>query len=162
MQTVRSHTMKKANEKEVNLIKKIIKEESHMYIAIDFDGIIHEMDYDNYVDYKHFNKPIKDASKYMHKLKEEGWKIIIWTCRKKTVELLAWLAVNDIPCHSINENVAKELPGQSDKVYADIYVDDKNLEMIGEKADWAKIYKTVRTKFGKYYKNGTIKRNGIS
>lgn len=148
----------------MNLIEKQsrIKEvpyDPNMYIAVDFDGVIHDIDYSNYIDYKHFNVPFEGASKYLKLLKNQGWKIIIWTCRKKSRAMKKWLKENDIPYDSINKNISKVFKGQSVKVYADVYLDDKNIEYLGTPGyNWETTYNTILEKFKSFYIGGRIFR----
>lgn len=71
----------------------------------------------------------------------------------------SFLSDNDIPYHSINKNLSKGFKGQSQKVYADVYLDDKSLEYLGtEGYDWDKIYMTILTKFEPFYNRGKVSR----
>lgn len=130
-----------------------------MFLAVDFDGVIHITDYDNYGDYKTFSKVMPGAVKYMKKLKEEGWHITIWTCRKESVEMVLWLRANGIPFDAINKNPSP-MNGSSQKIYADAYLDDRNIEAIGHPFyQWGDVYRMIRKKFDTYYRGNTIRRN---
>lgn len=139
-------------DKNVKLLKKMSEQDDYMYIAIDFDGIIHKIDPDKYDGYTHFDELIQNAAYYMGKLKEQGWKIIIWTVRQNSLELQKYLDDNQIPYDTINTNACIMWPGMSQKVYADVYVDDRNYDIIGEEFDWALAYNIITAKFKKYYK----------
>jgi len=103
-----------------------------LIIAIDFDGTIVEHQFPR------IGKLKLGADKYIRKLKKEGHKIIIWTCRNNTESQLGKVATigavkefldqKNIPYDAINENVPEMgFWLQSRKIYADIYIDDKNL-----------------------------------
>lgn len=103
-------------------------------IAIDFDGTIVEHEFPMIGALK------EDAKEIIQLLKKEGHQIIIWTCRtsqnvfeklegaKPTIfDVEKFLNENEIPFDTINHNV----PGLGfcpyPKVYADFYIDDRNL-----------------------------------
>jgi hypothetical protein len=146
-------------DKDINLVKKFRADDNNLYIAVNFDGVIHDIDYEKYIDYKHFDQPMKGAALYLNKLHDEGWKIIVNTCRKQSRELVSFLLTNDIPCDAINKNLT-DFSNMSDKPYADVYLDDKDLGSIGKPWDWQRVYRSIKTKFKKYYKNGKVTRNG--
>ena len=100
-----------------------------MVIAVDFDGTLVE----NGV-YPYASKPIIKNIKYIKKMKSEGHKIILWTCREKESLEYAIKFCNDygIELDAINENVdiedkIRDFGYNSRKVYADIYLDDKSI-----------------------------------
>ena len=75
--------------------------------------------------------PIKNI-KYIKKMKSEGHKIILWTCREKEPLEYAVKFCKDygIELDAVNENIdveakIKTYGYNSRKVYADIYIDDK-------------------------------------
>lgn len=97
-----------------------------MIIAVDFDGTL-------CTDcYPELGAPAVGAVSVMQELHEAGHYLIIWTCR--TGELLKdainWLLEHGIPFDRVNdhnpENVAQYGEG-GNKVYADVYIDDRNL-----------------------------------
>lgn len=100
-------------------------------IAIDFDGVL--ADYSNgWQGDDVFGDAIDGASAATGVLKKDGWKIIIFTTRKVTDKLKAWLKDNEISYDYINEN--PEGPDNtSGKVIADIYLDDRAVTFRG---DW--------------------------
>ena len=100
-----------------------------MVIAVDFDGTLVE----NGV-YPYASKPIIKNIEYIKKMKSEGHKIILWTCREKESLKNAIKFCNDygIELDAINENVdiedkIRDFGYNSRKVYADIYLDDKSI-----------------------------------
>ncbi|UVV77317.1 hypothetical protein NXW84_05890 [Bacteroides fragilis] len=68
----------------------------------------------------------------LRKLHERGHYIIIWTCRsgKNLLDAINWLLEHNIPFDRVNdhcpENIKRYGKG-SGKIYANIYIDDKNL-----------------------------------
>lgn len=92
-------------------------------VAIDFDGTIVEHRFPKVGDLK-MNVVKKIKAWY-----EKGHTIIIWTCRtdKYADEAKAFLDKNNIPYHFFNENPSSRI--KSRKVLADIYLDDRALNV---------------------------------
>jgi len=97
-----------------------------MIIAIDFDGTISRGEY-----------PAIDgeqpyAGEVIRKLHNDGHYIIIWTCRcgDQLLSAINWLLEHKIPFDRVNDhnpdNVAQYGEGGK-KVFADVYIDDRNL-----------------------------------
>lgn len=98
-----------------------------MVICVDFDDFLFTNKYPN------VGKPIKKNIDYVLKLQEAGARLILWTCRDgKPLKLavkaceqqgIKFVAVND------DDPILKAnwKEGQSRKVFADYYLDDKNL-----------------------------------
>lgn len=113
-----------------------------MIIAVDFDGTLHMGDFPS------IGTITPYAKKYMQKLKEDGHYIIINTCRCDglLLEAINWLKEQDIPFDRVNDNnpdnVAK-YSSNSRKIYAHLYVDDKQ---VGGLPTWAEIYSYVTKK----------------
>ena len=98
-----------------------------MIIAVDFDGTISRGKY-----------PAIDgeqpyAGESLRKLHSQGHKIIIWTCRTgdRLLEAINWLLEHQIPFSRINDhdpdNLAKYGGEGGKKIYAHVYIDDKNI-----------------------------------
>lgn len=111
-----------------------------LILSIDFDGTIVE---NNYPD---AGEPKNNAKKVINKLFDEGFIIIINSCRAAMHEALIYrfMKENGIKYHYINCN----LPSQIEyfgmdcrKISADIYIDDKQLGGIPD--DWNLIYTLV-------------------
>ena len=97
-----------------------------MIIAVDFDGTIHS---GNYPAIGYIRPDVKEV---LQNLRKEGHYIIIWTCRTGDDLLVAinWLLENKIEFDKINDNHPdniKTYAGNTRKVYADVYVDDKQV-----------------------------------
>lgn len=110
-----------------------------MIIAVDFDGTLH------LGKYPEIGIPTPDAVKYMRKLHADGHYIIINTCRDRALLLDAvnWLLERGIPFSRVNDNTpanSAKYGGNSRKVFADMYVDDRQ---VGGLPTWAEIYKYI-------------------
>lgn len=116
-------------------------------IAIDFDGTIVEHEFPMIGQLK------PDAKEIIQLLKSEGHEIIIWTCRTSqnsfkhiegarptTMDVHKFLLEEGIPFDTINHNIPSNGFQPSPKVYADFYIDDKNL---GGLPDWKEIYDLI-------------------
>ncbi len=112
-----------------------------MIIAVDFDDTLVYSDYPNV-------KGIKpDAAQILEKLIDEGNDIIIWTCRMDEPLEIAkqFLKEMEVKHHYINEHVPRlieKYKNDTRKIYADVYIDDKNLGGIPE--DWNEIYNILK------------------
>lgn len=61
-----------------------------------------------------------------------GYKTILWTCRagERLEEAVRWCAIHGLIFDAVNENlpeVIEWMGGDSRKIFADVYVDDKGL-----------------------------------
>ena len=112
-----------------------------MIIAVDFDGTIVEHRFPC------LGNPIPNAFKILKKLKNEGHILILWTYRsgKELNEAVKYCKQNGLEFHAINNNSMDEDDDftYSRKIYADLYIDDRNLLGI---PDWDSIYKLVNAK----------------
>lgn len=91
-------------------------------VAVDLDGTLAE-----YTEWKgpdHFGKPRRGAKKMLEEFQRRGYRIIIWTCRKDHAKVRAWLHEHELPFDYINEHPDAQ-PGDSPKVHAHAYVDDR-------------------------------------
>ena len=93
-------------------------------IAVDFDGTLCKNAWPE------IGEPNAWLIQNLISSKEEGHKIILWTCR--TGELLdkaiGWCKNKGLIFDAINENVSEAIErfgGDCRKVYADVYLDDK-------------------------------------
>jgi uncharacterized HAD superfamily protein len=105
-----------------------------LVIAVDFDGTLCQTK---------FPKILKQTSKQkkllndLKRLKKKGHKLILWTCRgdnKKfpaLSEAIEWCKSKGLTFNSINRNVKgqKKISGFSPKIIADIYIDDKCINL---------------------------------
>ena len=92
--------------------------------AVDFDGTLCENEWPG------IGKPNYTLIQILKALRENGNKIILWTCRTtdRLNEAVAWCKEQGLEFDAVNENLP-EIIGQfgteSRKVFADVYVDDK-------------------------------------
>jgi len=94
-------------------------------IAIDFDGTLAE---DNY---PHIGEPIQANITRLKDEQANGAKIILWTCRRDCAleNAVKWCAEHNIHFDAVNENlpeIIERFGGDTRKIYADVYIDDKN------------------------------------
>ncbi len=113
-----------------------------MIIAVDFDGTIVEHAYPK------IGKPIPFAIDVLKRLQSEcHHQLILWTIREGDLlqEAIDYCAKQGLEFYAVNKNYPEEelAEGQSRKVNAEIFIDDRN---IGGLPDWGKIYRMV--KFG--------------
>jgi len=109
-----------------------------MIFAIDFDGTLVEHKYPE------IGEEIPKAFECLKKLKKEGHKLILWTCRydegdrKDLTEAVVFCKNKGIEFDAVNANI----PGLSfnpyPKIYADIYIDDRALY-----CNWEEISKII-------------------
>jgi len=97
-----------------------------MIYAIDFDGTLCSNIYPK------IGNPIQASIDFCKRHKEAGDTLILWTCRtgKRLDEAVIWCKKQGIEFDSINENTeeqTKSYEEDSRKIYADFYVDDKNM-----------------------------------
>lgn len=118
------------------MTKKIYDKSTHRFVAIDWDGTIAEDK-----TYPEVTKAKPEAIKCMKRMIAEDYELCIWTCRGETQKEL----IKDL-LHSkgikkdhyfINEHFAHFInmfSEQSPKIYADVYIDDRNFRT--ESIDW--------------------------
>jgi histidinol phosphatase-like enzyme len=112
-------------------------------IALDFDGTIVEENYPNIGELR------AEAKYYINKLYDDGFTIIINTCRSGVFAENAknFLIKNKIRFHYFNENdpvLIKQYSSDCRKISADVYIDDRCLTGLPE---WEEIYKILIDKF---------------
>lgn len=121
-----------------------MNENGKFVIAVDFDGTIVEQFYPEIGELK------ENAKKVINKLYDEGHTIIIWTCRcnahdeiEDLTNMKYFLEFNGIKYHKINENADCVTFGCKPKIYADVYVDDRNLIHTD---NWDLVYSLIQSK----------------
>jgi hydroxymethylpyrimidine pyrophosphatase-like HAD family hydrolase len=109
-----------------------------MIIAVDFDGTIVEHKYPA------LGKEIPFAIKTLKLFQKKGHKLILWTYRsgKELDEAVKFCEDRGLVFHAVNNNYdGEEFDNTySRKIYADIYIDDRNLLGIPE---WEKLYQML-------------------
>ncbi|MDR0547435.1 MAG: hypothetical protein LBG77_07630 [Dysgonamonadaceae bacterium] len=112
-----------------------------MTIAVDFDGTIVEHAYPK------IGRPVPFALEVLKKLqREEHHKLVMWTMRegKLLQEAIDYCESNGLKFYAYNKNYPEEefKEGDSRKLGADIYIDDRN---VGGLPDWGIIYKIIKS-----------------
>lgn len=109
-----------------------------MIIAVDFDGTIVDHEYPE------IGKPKLFAFETLKALQQQGHQLILWTYRagKELDEAVEYCRKNGIEFYAINKNYPEEIYDEtiSRKIYADVYIDDKNA---GGFLDWSKIWQML-------------------
>jgi hydroxymethylpyrimidine pyrophosphatase-like HAD family hydrolase len=111
-----------------------------MIIAVDFDGTLHTGKWPE------IGCPTPYSVEAMRQLKSDGHDLVIWTCREggRQTEMVNWLLEAGIPFDRVNDHIpgSWEAYGyKSKKVYAHLYIDDKQ---VGGLPPWRDIYNYVK------------------
>lgn len=118
-----------------------------MVIAVDFDGTIVKHKYPS------IGREVPFAIKTLKLIKEKGHTLILWTYRsgKELDKAVRFCEKRGLTFHAINNNFEGEEFDNtySRKIYADLYIDDRNLLGIPE---WEKIYQIIIENEKKTYK----------
>lgn len=105
-------------------------------ICVDFDGVIADYS-EGFKGRGVFGAPILGACVVLNALRDDGWKIIVFTTRGEVPLLEDYLINNNIPFDEINRN-SDNPPGTNEgKPIADVYLDDRALQFSG---DWPRAY----------------------
>ncbi len=81
-----------------------------------------------------FGQPVSGLIKKLYQAQQDGIKIVIWTVRADTPELRAHLERHKVPYDFINRHPWQP-PGNSPKILADWYYDDRALVATGNASD---------------------------
>lgn len=112
-----------------------------MVIAVDFDGTIVKHKYPA------IGKEIPYAIETLKFLQQRGHKLILWTYRsgEELEKAVAFCKKRGLIFHAVNNNFEGEEFDNtySRKIYADVYIDDRNLLGIPE---WQKVYEFLSEK----------------
>ena len=105
-------------------------------IAVDFDGTLVE---DNFPE---AGKPNLELIQLLKTLQGFGVKVILWTCRtgKHLFDAVHYCLGHDLIFDAVNENlpeVQKLYGGDTRKVFADLYIDDKAIPHCQSALYWA-------------------------
>ena len=111
----------------------------NMIIAVDFDGTVVEHKFPEIGD------ELPGAIYTLRALQKAGHYIIIWTCRNLTepmpfYNMIDWFRSKRFEPDNINSNYPLLTFQPSPKIYADIYIDDRNF---GGFPGWDKIRKDL-------------------
>ena len=109
-----------------------------LVIAVDFDGTIVEDAYPK------IGKPRIFAFETMKRLQKDGHRLILWTYRSgnKLDDAVEFCKENGITFYAINQRFPEEVYDNSvsRKIYADIYIDDRN---IGGVLGWGEVFQII-------------------
>ena len=109
-----------------------------MKIAVDFDGTIVNHEYPQIGKRKLF------AFETLKALQKQGHNLILWTYRagKELEDAVEFCKENGVEFYAVNSSYPAEVMDSSisRKIYADIYIDDRN---IGGFPGWALIWKVI-------------------
>ena len=109
-----------------------------MVIAVDFDGTIVKHKFPS------IGKEIPFAIKTLKLFQGKGHKLILWTYRsgKDLDKAVRFCEKRGLHFHAINNNFEGEEfdNSYSRKIYADLYIDDRNILGI---PDWRKLYQML-------------------
>lgn len=120
-----------------------------LVIAVDFDGVIANAE--KWQGYNVLAPPMKDCEKYLKRLHDEGWIVIIWTTRPAHISLRNYLRQFQIPFDSLNKDVKEWYNDINHNVFAHVYLNDKDLKSLGKKWNWRGTYRRLRRKFWYMY-----------
>lgn len=106
-----------------------------MIIAVDFDGILCKNKFPE------IGKPNYEVISLVRQLMDKGHEVILWTSRvdNELTAALNWCYDYGLHFCAVNENAPSNVekyidkyPNGTRKVYADIYIDDHNIEFVME------------------------------
>jgi len=120
-----------------------------MILAIDFDGTIVRGQFPA------IDGLVPDSKMYIKSLKNMGHYIIINTCRsgQNAIDAVNFLLHHEIPFDRFNDNEPTQVEkynSNSRKVYAHVYIDDKQ---VGGLPAWSEIYDYICDVEAKYKQN---------
>ena len=111
--------------------------------AVDFDGTLHKGFY------PYIAEPNVDLIKFLIKARQNGDKVILWTCREGEIlePAIAWCREQGLEFDAVNDNLPEfKLFYQNNvrKIFADVYIDDR----AAHPSDF-KLSRRGRTHYGK-------------
>lgn len=131
-----------------------------MIIAVDFDGILCDNKFPD------IGEPNYEMISLMRQLIDLGCEVVLWTSRvdNPLAEAVKWCEDRGLHFAAINDNAPSNIekykaqfPNGTRKVYADVYIDDHNLEYamssVGESAALVLIRRLIR-EIKRYKKEG--------
>lgn len=102
-------------------------------VAVDFDGVIHEFTGWKGKETIEFPIDVPAMNNELLRLREAGWKIIVWTARSDLNIVETFLQDYCIIYDTINDNPwAPENLRDARKIQADVYIDDRTICFGGE------------------------------
>lgn len=122
----------------VRVSKRIGQLDMPRTLAVDLDGTI--LEYDGFKGVGVFGNPINGARETLQKFKEDGWFIVIDTCRGEVPLVIEHLMLFDIPFDSVNNHPFQPSTANPGKPIAEYRIDDTSIHFDG---DWTSIYNEV-------------------
>ena len=133
-------------------------------IAVDFDGTLCENKYPN------IGEPNDELINYLKRRRDEGDKIILWTCRDADLlrEAVLWCYSHGLIFDAVNENlpeIVESFGSDTRKIFANIYIDDRamncykipvflcNREKCGDKCSYPECKHTFDIQYAKNFRN---------
>lgn len=112
-------------------MENFVAKRGYYIIAVDFDGVLYKGE-DKWPDIGEANQPLID---FLKSRKQVGDRLILWTCRNNLneehndlVKAVEWCEKHGLIFDAVNENIKEirdQFQGDSRKIAADIYIDDK-------------------------------------
>lgn len=101
-----------------------MKKFKELILAVDFDGMLVT---DSWPD---IGEPDENMFRLLKKARKEGHRLILWTCRtgEALVRALSFCAEKGLIFDAVNSNLPDKIAeygGDSRKIHADVYLDDK-------------------------------------
>jgi len=93
-------------------------------VAVDLDGVI--VEFDEWRGVENVGNVKEKAKFWMNKFKQLGYYVVVWTTRGADEAISNYLDEQGIAFDSINDH-PWQTPDMSNKIYADIYVDDRGV-----------------------------------
>jgi hypothetical protein len=102
-----------------------------MIYAIDFDGYLCQDAWPE------IGEPKLDTINHFRRLREQGHKLILWTCREgeRLQEAVKWCAAHGLEFDAVNANLPEQIEKYGNdcrKIGADWYCDDRNYWLMPE------------------------------
>lgn len=96
----------------------------YQIIAVDFDGTL------CYSNWPELGEPNTDLIEYLKQMKNNGNKLILWTCRagEALINAVNWCRQYQLEFDAVNDNlpeIVEEYGNNSRKISCDFYIDDR-------------------------------------
>jgi bifunctional non-homologous end joining protein LigD len=108
-------------------------------LAVDLDGTI--LEYDGFKGMGIFGEPKPGAKETLQRFKDDGWYIVVDTCRGEVPQIVEHLTILDIPFDTVNTNPFQPDAANSRKPMADYRVDDSAIFF---NDNWEDVYNEIQ------------------
>jgi hypothetical protein len=112
-------------------------------LAVDLDGTI--LQYDGFKGVGIFGEPIDGARETLSRLKDDGWFIVVDTCRGEVPQIVEHLVIHGIPFDSVNTHPFQPATANPGKPMAEYRIDDTAIHFNGS---WNDIYNEIKRRDG--------------